>query len=203
MSDINEQAANIASALSAFNNNKAFHSFISKSLNYLRQNNKETSTEVSVVSNNVSVVSNNISIVTNNVSIVTNNVSVGTKEKEAVESLLELVQSQKMHKKRKKNTNSNKNSNQEINIDDKDMEPIIKQLKIPETARNINKNSSNCLKILQCLINKCQKNGLVTCITSGSENNMCILGWSQMIIKEPLQFNIKIREMIEEDYNGI
>lgn len=182
MSDIDEQATNLASALLAFNNNKEFHSFISKSLNDLRQKKKKSTTEVSVVS------------------VVTKEKE---QEKEAAASLLELVQGPKKRKKRKKNTNHDENSNQEVNIDDKDMEAIIKQLRIAEIAGEINKNSSNRLKILQCLINKCQKDGLVTCMTSSSENNMCILGWSQMLVKEPLQFNIKIREMIEQDYNGI
>jgi len=116
----------------------------------------------------------------------TNNTLLSTKEKEAISSLLEL-----------------NCSNQEINLDDKYMEAIIKQLEIAENTGKIKPNSLNRLKILQYLINKSQKDGLVTCIISSSKNNICILGWSQLLVKEPLQFNIKIHEMIKQDYNGI
>ena len=116
----------------------------------------------------------------------TNNTLLSTKEEEAIASLLEL-----------------NCSYQEVNLDDKYMEAIIKQLEIAANTGKIKPNLSKRLEILQCLINKCQLDGLVTCMISSSENNICILGWSQMLVKEPLQFNIKIHEMIKQDYKGI
>lgn len=174
MSDIDPRQ--VALVLLSLVSRKKLHYLDPSELRNLRQNNTQSTT----------VVLNDASLDTNDASLDTNNTLLSTKEKEAVVSLLEL-----------------NSCYQEVNLDDKYMEAIIKQLGIAENTGEINPNSSKRLRILQCLINKCQLDGLVTCMISSTENNICILGWSQLLVKEPLQFNIKIHEMIKQDYDGI
>lgn len=200
MSDTDtQQSKKIAEVLSVFDSHKNFNDFISNSLRDLKNKSQSTT----VVSKEVTKVSKNVTI-SNKVTVVTNN-TLNTKEVDAIASLLELVQAPKIHKKygKKRKRNPNECCYQEINLDDKYMEAIIKQLRIAEINGEINSNSCKRLKILQYLINECQQDGLITCMKSSSENNICILGWSQLLVKEPLQFNIKIREMIEDNYNRI
>ena len=181
MSDIDPRQ--VALVLLSLDSRKNLHYFDRSELRDLLHNNTQSTT---VVSNDASLDTNDAALDTNDASLDTNNTLLSTKEEEAVASLLEL-----------------NCCYQEVNLDDKYMEAIIKQLEIAVNTGKIKPNSSKRLEILQCLINKCQLDGLVTCMISSSENNICILGWSQLLVKEPLQFNIKIHEMIKQDYKGI
>jgi len=91
-----------------------------------------------------------------------------------------------------------------------DMEAVMRQLGIAEAAGEINPNSSKRLQVLHRLLHKCHQEGLLTYETpsqeSGSQklsSEACILGWSRLLVKEPKQLNIKIRDMVEQDQGGI
>jgi len=91
-----------------------------------------------------------------------------------------------------------------------DMDTVIKELHKAETTGEINPNSSKRLKVLHHLLHSCYQEGLLSYETPCEDPSSarlspeaCILGWSKLLVKEPLTLNLRIREMVEEDQGGI
>ena len=85
---------------------------------------------------------------------------------------------------------------------------FMERLTRGETMGDINPNACRRLEALYHLLIKCQEVGLLTIVVpsqaSASETcNVCIFGWSKLLVNAPLELNVKIREMIEEDTGGI
>ena len=147
--------------------------------------------------------------------------TVVSKEAEAAASLLELMQAplmpERSGRKRQRDPSSEsggsaqKKTDEVTRTDDQDirtmapspidMEAVMKRLSIAETAGEINTNSSKRLQVQQRLLNQCHLDGLITFETN--ESNVCILGWSKLLVNDPKQLNDKIRKMIDQDEGGI
>jgi hypothetical protein len=85
---------------------------------------------------------------------------------------------------------------------------FMERLSRGEAMGEINPNACRRLEALYHLLIKCQEVGLLTIVVpsqaSASETcNVCIFGWSKLLVNAPLELNVKIREMIEEDTGGI
>ena len=85
---------------------------------------------------------------------------------------------------------------------------FMERLNRGEAMGEINSNACRRLQALYHLLIKCQEVGLLTIVVpspaSASETcNVCIFGWSKLLVNAPLELNVKIREMIEEDTGGI
>jgi hypothetical protein len=81
-----------------------------------------------------------------------------------------------------------------------DPSAVTVQLKKAEASGDINSNSCLRLEALQELLIKCQTDGI---LTFEVDRSPCILGWSKMLVKNPAEFNYRIREMIRVDLRGV
>jgi len=84
-----------------------------------------------------------------------------------------------------------------------DMEGVLDDLELAMTAKEINPNSYNRLKMLLSLLDKYHHDDLITYEIPSIKKNACILGWSKIIVKDPKQLNINIRKMVDQDQGGI
>ncbi len=87
---------------------------------------------------------------------------------------------------------------------------VMQELRRAEAAGEINPNSSKRLKMLHQVLHSCYEEGLLTYEVPSQDPSspdlspsVCILGWSQLLVKEPQQLNLRIRQMVEEDQGGI
>ena len=86
----------------------------------------------------------------------------------------------------------------------------MEDLRKAEAAGEINPNSSKRLKVLHHVLHSCHEEGLLTYEVPSQDPSSarlspeaCILGWSKLLVKQPQQLNLRIRQMVEEDQGGI
>jgi len=91
-----------------------------------------------------------------------------------------------------------------------DTDAVMKELEKAQSVGEINPNSSKRLKALHQLLHSCYEEGLLRYETPSHDPGSarlspeaCILGWSKLLVKEPKQFNLRIRQMVDEDKGGI
>ena len=91
-----------------------------------------------------------------------------------------------------------------------DTDAVMEDLRKAEAAGEINPNSSKRLKVLHHVLHSCYEEGLLTYETPSQDPSSarlspeaCILGWSKLLVKQPQQLNLRIRQMVEEDQGGI
>ena len=207
------QASNLG-VLMADDSRKSFHCFASSSLHSLRQLKSQTTV---VVSKEPEIKPN------------ANTDADTDADLNAAASLLELMRGPQMlessSKKRKRepstgsgaqssdvaivamaDNNSSRSDDQDIELVSSsviDMKGVLDDLNLAMTAEQINPNSYNRLKMLLSLLNKCQLEDLITYEIPSIKKNACILGWSKIIVKDPKQLNINIRNMVDQDQGGI
>jgi hypothetical protein len=80
---------------------------------------------------------------------------------------------------------------------------VTEQLKKAEASGDINSNSCRRLEAMYELLIKCQVEGRVAFEVDTSPSKTCILGWSKMLVKNPVEFNYRIRDMIRVDMRGV
>jgi hypothetical protein len=84
-----------------------------------------------------------------------------------------------------------------------DSSAVMEQLRKAECTGEINSNSSRRPEALYELLIKCQAEGMLAFETDYSASKTCILGWSKLLVKAPQELNARIREMVQIDLRGI
>lgn len=83
-----------------------------------------------------------------------------------------------------------------------DPSAVTAQLKKAEASGDINSNSCRRIEALHGLLIKCQTDSIVAFETETGASKTCILGWSTMNVKDPAALNLRVREMINLDLHG-
>ncbi len=218
------QASNLGVLMTNYSR-KSFHCFVSSSLHSLRQLKSETTVVVSEVDSKEPDIEPNANTDADADAIVNVDVDLNA----AAASLLELMRGPQMpessSRKRKRepstgsgaqssdvaivamaDNNSSRSDDQDIELVSSsviDMKGVLDDLNLAMTTEEINPNSYNRLKMLLSLLNKCQLEDLITYEIPSIKKNACILGWSKIIVKDPKQLNINIRNMVDQDQGGI
>ena len=219
------QASNLGVLMTDYSR-KSFHCFVSSSLHSLRQLKSETTVVVSEVDSKEPDIEPNANTDADADADAVVDVDA---DLNAAASLLELMRGPQMpecssrKRKRKPSTgsgaqssdvaivamadnNSSRSDDQDIELVSSsviDMKGVLDDLNLAMTTEEINPNSYNRLKMLLSLLNKCQLEDLITYEIPSIKKNACILGWSKIIVKDPKQLNINIRNMVDQDQGGI
>jgi hypothetical protein len=90
----------------------------------------------------------------------------------------------------------------EVNVHDTNAVRTI--LKKAETNGEINYNSMGRLQSLHLFLLECKNDGLLTFVSHDTPDSplACILGWSKLLVKQPLAFNLRCRDLVESDQGG-
>ena len=84
-----------------------------------------------------------------------------------------------------------------------DPSAVTEQLKKAEVSGDINSNSCRRLEALHELLIRCETDSIVAFETATGASKTCILGWSKLNVHEPAELNVRIREMVKLDLRGI
>jgi hypothetical protein len=89
-----------------------------------------------------------------------------------------------------------------VNVDDTDAVKTI--LKKAHTNGEINVNSMRRLQSLHLFLLECKNDDLITFVTHHTSDSplACILGWSKILVKQLLAFNLRCRDLVEKDKSG-
>ena len=97
-----------------------------------------------------------------------------------------------------------------VPMDPHDTDAVRQMLREAVLNRDINANSSKRLMALCLFLCKAEEEGLLSFKTprdapgdAGSVSEACILGWSKIVVSEPLRLNLLCREMVRKDAGGI
>jgi hypothetical protein len=83
-----------------------------------------------------------------------------------------------------------------------DPSAVTEQLKKAEESGEINSNSCRRLEALHELLIRCETDSIVAFETETGASNTCIMGWSKMDVRDPAELNSRVREMVQNDLHG-